>query len=152
MRPFTRLVIVSLALAYAPSWGAQAGGGGGRDRVSGPIDVEIMRVHDGDSFLAIAHMWPRQFVETQVRVAGVDTPEIRGRCGQEKKLAHDAKELTEKFLKSGAPITIRNVSLDKFGGRVDADVHNAKGESLARALIRANLARAYHGGTKRGWC
>lgn len=152
MRPFVRLVCFSVALACAPLWGAQAGGGGGRDRVAGPIAIEVLDVYDGDSFSAIAHMWPRQYIETRVRVAGVDTPEIGGRCGQEKKLAQDAKKLTEKFLKFGEPITIRNVSLDKFGGRVDADVHNAKGESLAAALIRANLARAYHGGTRRGWC
>lgn len=151
MRLHPPLAILCLALAaVVPS--REAAGWGGRDRVSGPIAVEVLDVYDGDSFSVLAHMWPKQYVEAQVRVAGIDAPEMRGRCEEEKKLARDAKKLVEKFLKFGEPITIRNVSLDKFGGRVDADVHNAKGESLAGALIRAKLARPYHGGAKRGWC
>lgn len=146
--PFAALFLL---LAAAETSGAAAGRGV-RDRIAGPIAIEVVKVHDGDSFIAIAHMWPRQYIETRVRVAGIDAPEMRGRCDKEKKLARDAKALAEKFLNSGGPITISNVSLDKYGGRVDADVHNARGESLAKALIRAKLARAYDGGTKLGWC
>lgn len=149
------LVLSTVAPCCATAGGATAGGaagGTGRDRISGPIAVEVMSVYDGDSFTVLAHMWPKQYVEAKVRVAGIDAPELRGRCEEEKKLAREAKKFVQKFLEQGEPITIKNVSLDKFGGRVDADVHNARGESLAGALIRAKLARVYHGGTKRGWC
>lgn len=122
------------------------------DKVPGPIMVEVLTVHDGDSFTALAHMWPSQYVRAKVRVAGVDTPEMKGRCERERTLAREARKLTEKFLKSGAPITIRNVRHDKYGGRVDADVFDARGDSLARALTKAKLAYAYAGGTKRSWC
>lgn len=155
MRLRPSLAVLCLALSAATLWGATAGavaGATGRDRISGPIAVEVLSVYDGDSFTVLAHMWPKHYVEAKVRVAGIDAPEIRGRCEEEKKLAREAKKFVQKFLEYGQPITIANVSLDKFGGRVDADVHNARGESLAGALIRAKLARAYHGGTKRGWC
>lgn len=151
MRVRQFLAAISL-IAAAMGSSREAAGWGGRDRVSGPIAVEVLDIYDGDSFSVLAHMWPKQYVEAHVRVAGIDAPEMRGRCEEEKKLARDAKKLVEKFLKFGEPITIRNVSLDKYGGRVDADVHNAKGESLASALIRAKLARPYQGGAKRGWC
>lgn len=122
------------------------------NRVSGPIAVEVVSVHDGDSFTAVANMWPEQFVRTKVRVAGIDAPEINSRCDRERRLAREARELTEKFLKSGAPIVIQNVRLDKYAGRVDADVIDSRGASLAAALLKARLAYAYDGGTKRGWC
>ncbi|MBV5335960.1 thermonuclease family protein [bacterium] len=122
------------------------------NQVSGPITVEVLSVHDGDTFTALAHMWPEQYVKTHVRVAGVDTPETRGRCPQERELALEAKTVAENFLIQGAPISIRNVRLDKYGGRVDADVFDAQGRSLAATLVAAKLARAYDGGTKQAWC
>lgn len=155
MRPRPPLAVLCLVLGVATPCGAIAGGmagNTGRDQISGPVAVDVLSVYDGDSFTVLAHMWPKHYVEAKVRVAGIDAPEIRGKCEEEKKLAREAKRFVQKFLEHGQPITIANVSLDKFGGRVDADVHNARGESLAGALIRAKLARAYHGGTKRGWC
>lgn len=133
-------------------WAAGVGPLGAESQVSGPVAVDVLNVHDGDSFTVLAHMWPEQYIRTHVRVAGVDTPEINGRCERERELARQAKGVTEKFLEKGAPIAIRNIKLDKYAGRVDADVVNARGDTLAGALFKAKLAYPYDGGTKRGWC
>ena len=141
-----------IAYIIVAAWGISADCAAAGDWVSGPIAVEVLNIHDGDSFTVLAHMWPEQYIRTHVRLAGVDTPEMNGRCDREKILARQARGVAEKFLSQGGGITIRNVKLDKYAGRVDADVVNAQGDTLAAALLKAKLAYPYNGGTKRGWC
>ena len=52
----------------------------------------------------------------------------------------------------GTRVTLRNVKLGKYAGRVVADVIIEDGRSLADILITADLARSYDGGTREGWC
>jgi endonuclease YncB( thermonuclease family) len=40
---------------------------------------------------------------------------------------------------------------DKYGGRVDADVSDSKGD-VGEAMVAKKLARAYSGGHRGGWC
>jgi micrococcal nuclease len=141
-----------IAYVVMTVWTASTAALAAESPVSGPVAVDVLNVHDGDSFTVLAHMWPEQYIKTHVRVAGVDTPEINGRCERERELARQAKGVTVKFLENGAPIAIRNIKLDKYAGRVDADVVNARGDTLAAALFKAKLAHPYNGGTKRGWC
>ncbi len=92
--------------------------------------------YDGDTFRAT------------FRVAGVDTPEIKGKCEYERKLAEEARNYTMKFL-SGNEVTITKVGVDKYG-RVLAKVFN-KNESLADALIKNGLGRPWKG-RREQWC
>ena len=43
--------------------------------------------YDGDTLTVDAEPWPGLTARTSVRVDGIDTPEIRGRCPAEKALA-----------------------------------------------------------------
>lgn len=119
--------------------------------LTGPVAVDVVSVYDGDTFTGRAEIWPGHFVETAVRVRGVDAPEIRGRCPAERETAQRARQFTAEFLAAGL-VSLRNVTNDKYAGRVDADVGNAAGADLAAALIAAGLARAYDGGARAGWC
>jgi endonuclease YncB( thermonuclease family) len=56
----------------------------------GPIPAEVLEVVDGDTLTVRALIWLGQVVETNVRVDGIDTPEIRARCDRERKLAAEA--------------------------------------------------------------
>lgn len=44
-----------------------------------------------------------------IRLNGLDTPEIRGKCAKEKKLAKKAKQLTVTTLKNANLIELRNI-------------------------------------------
>jgi micrococcal nuclease len=121
------------------------------DRVPGPVDADVVSVYDGDTFTVDAHTWPGQWVRTAVRVGGDDTPEIKGKCDEERELAKRAKDFTAVFVAAGR-VRLVDVRFDKYGGRAVADVLAADGRRLADGLIQAGLATPYGGGTKGSWC
>jgi len=124
----------------------------GADRgLPGPIPAAVIRVVDGDTLTVRAHIWIGQEVETNVRLQGVDTPEIRGRCDDEREGARRAREFTEKLTAAGT-VVLTDVRPDKFGGRIDARVRTSDGVDVSDALIKAGLARVYGGERRSGWC
>lgn len=110
-----------------------------------------MRVVDGDTIAVRARIWLGQEVETLVRVAGVDTPEKKGHCDSERELARQAQSFVEAKLTEGK-VMLRDVSTDKYGGRVVARVFTPDGVELAQAILTAGLGHPYFGRTKEGWC
>ncbi len=55
------------------------------------------------------------------------------------------------MLNEGA-VAVSGVGLDKYGGRVDADVSTARTSDVSAALIERGLVRRYSGGKREGWC
>lgn len=117
----------------------------------GPVPAEVLRVIDGDTLHVAAHVWLGQTVEVRVRLDGIDTPEIRGRCSSERDLAQKARAWLVAQV-SGRSITLRDVQLAKFAGRVVARVVRDDGEDLSVLLLEAGLARPYSGGRRASWC
>jgi micrococcal nuclease len=124
---------------------------GSGETLPGPIPAEVVRVVDGDTVEVEAQIWLGQRVQVSVRLRGVDTPELRGRCDAERQAAAKARaRLTE--LVGGGAVQLADVGYDKFGGRVLARMRNARGRDLGEALIADGLARAYDGRARRAWC
>lgn len=110
----------------------------------------VISVTDGDTFKARISVWDNVDVVTAVRLRGIDTPEIKGKCPAEKALALTAKTRLTELLNTG-PVTLLRVEPDKYAGRVDADV-TINGSSVAGILIQEGLARPYTGGARASWC
>ena len=85
-----------------------------------------------------------------IRVLGVDTPEMRGKCQSEKLAARRAKQHTVALLRSAKVIELTNMQRGKYF-RILANVI-IDGMSLADSLIKNGLARRYDGGKRGGWC
>lgn len=85
-----------------------------------------------------------------VRLLGVDTPEIKGKCESEKVEARVAKQFTVQALRSAKTIELRNMQRGKYF-RILANVY-VDGKNLADGLIKAGHARSYDGGKRLGWC
>jgi len=85
-----------------------------------------------------------------IRVNGIDTPELRGKCQAEKDLARLAKQTTVESLRAARVIELKNIKRGKYF-RVIADVF-VDGKSLAERLIKNKQAVSYDGGTKISWC
>ena len=117
--------------------------------ISGPINARVVSVYDGDTLTVDAAPWPGLTARTKVRVAGVDTPEIRGKCQAEKDMAVRARDFVRATV--GAQVQLTNVRLGKYAGRVVADVW-VNGRKLSDLLIAENLGRPYRGGRREGWC
>ncbi|CZF77188.1 hypothetical protein GCE9029_00059 [Grimontia celer] len=111
----------------------------------------VVSVYDGDTFRIDIEGWHNSVGKNiPVRVRGIDTPEIRGKCSEEKSHAKLAKEMTENRLYSAKVIRLHNIERGKYF-RLIADVH-MDGRSLADILLEHNLARAYNGKIKLDWC
>ncbi len=117
-------------------------------------DVKINSVYDGDTFYFNWPGLPRELNPLAIRLRGVDTPEMKGKCPREKALAQRAKAFTVSQLNlSAGYVRIGDIKWDKYGGRIDADVYvGSQRASLAPLLIRQGLARPYEGGKKLAWC
>ena len=86
-----------------------------------------------------------------IRVNGIDTPEIRGKCEKEKYDAKQAKEMVTDILKDAKQIELKNMERGKYF-RIAADVM-VDGENLADMLIEAGMAIRYDCGKKtHKWC
>ena len=137
-----RIIITGLCmLCAAPTWAG--------DVIAGPVRAEVLKVQDGDSIKVRAHPWVGLSVDVWVRLRGVDAPELRGACSDEKRMARQAREVV-RFIEE-TTVLLRRVGPDKYGQRVVADIE-AAGIDLGAMLIEQHLGRPYSGGRRVSWC
>ena len=146
MERIYRLIHVAFCLAafgLAPDVSASD-----RYGIAGPVAADILRIVDGDTILVQARPWPQQTVEVLVRIRGIDAPEIRARCAAIRAAAGAAKAHLAQLLPASGAVFLRNISGDKYFGRVVADIALEDGSNPAQEMIAAGLALPYDGGRK----
>ena len=111
-----------------------------------------VRNYDGDTItFNLPGLHPIIGEKISIRVNGIDTPEIKGKCEKEKYDAQQAKEMVADILKDADQIVLRNMERGKYF-RIAADVI-VDGENLSDLLIGAGMAIRYNGGKKtHKWC
>lgn len=108
--------------------------------------VRYVGNYDGDTFSVEIPTLPGFFRGWQVRVRGIDAPEIRGTTVCEKKKATEVKALTHELLKTAKSLKLKNVGKDKYF-RLLADVE-LDGDDLKALLLKEGAVVRYDGGTK----
>ena len=145
-----------LALAALGVAGALPGVPGAADRLAGPLPAQVVSVLDGDTLEVRVHIWLGQSLSTRVRLAGIDAPELRGKCDRERDLARRARarlDPADAGARDGAgAVRLREVRYGKFAGRVLARVETLDGTDLGQGLLGAGLARPYDGRRRASWC
>ncbi len=111
-----------------------------------------VRTIDGDTFEARVDVWPRQAVVVSVRIIGIDAPELRGRCEDERMAALRARVALDEALTAAGTVYLVNVQEDAYAGRVDADVYDPNGASLAARMLAAGLAVPMGTRRTKDWC
>jgi len=107
----------------------------------------LNRVYDGDTIFVTIPAWhPIVGKEIGIRIAGIDTPEMRTRSGKEKRLAIKARDLVRKRIAAGKKLELRNLQRGKYF-RIVADVF-IDDIRIADLLLEAGLAVRYDGGKK----
>jgi endonuclease YncB( thermonuclease family) len=119
--------------------------------VPGPVQARVLRVIDGDTIVVRARIWLGQDIDTQVRLDGVDAPEIKGKCERERRLAVRARDLIL-ARSAGGMVILSEIHYGKYAGRVVARVRPPGGGDFSTALVEAGLGRAYEGGRRESWC
>jgi len=115
------------------------------------IVSKVISVYDGDTFrVDIDSLPPIVGKNIRIRLNGVDTPEIQGKCQYEKDLALEARDFVRNKLFNAAEIKLTKLQRGKYF-RVVADVM-VDGVSLEQELLENKLAYKYTGGKKSSWC
>ena len=142
MKKFSFLILIFLLLpshSLAKSFGDYEG-------------AIYIRNYDGDTItFNLPELHPIIGEKINIRVNGIDTPEIRGKCEKEKYDAKQAQQMVADILKDAEQIVLKNMERGKYF-RIAADVI-VDGESLGDILVEAGMAIRYDGGKKTNkWC
>ena len=112
---------------------------------------KIISIYDGDTFrVNIDSLPPLIGKNIPVRLEGVDTPEINGKCQYEKDLALKARDFVRRKLFNATEIKLNDLQRGKYF-RIVAKVY-IDGVSLEEELLQNGLAYQYNGGKKSNWC
>ena len=115
------------------------------------IVSKVISVYDGDTFrVDIDSLPPIVGKNIPIRLNGIDTPEIKGKCQHEKDLALKARDFVRNKLANAKEIKLTKLQRGKYF-RVVADVM-IDGVSLEQELLENKLAYKYTGGKKSSWC
>lgn len=110
---------------------------------SWPIRGGGVRVIDGDTFV---------YAGTRIRIADIDTPEVRGRCPEESALAARATRRLNGLLAQG-PFEFHSLPSgrdeDRYGRKLR--IVTRGGQSLGDVLVAEGLARTWSG-RREPWC
>lgn len=141
----THIALAALAvLASAPACAAEV--------LVGPVPATVLDVIDGDTITVRARIWLGQAIETRVRLADIDTPELRGRCERERALAEAARDTLIAGI-ADRPVVLSDIRYGTYAGRVVARVSADGTADFGQTLLSAGLARAYSGrGPRPDWC
>ncbi|MEO7863254.1 MAG: thermonuclease family protein [Nitrospirales bacterium] len=118
-----------------------------------PFEVAVFHgCYDGDTCtVSLPPGIPSLFGDhITVRLAGIDTPEMKGICEEGKTLARQAQALAQKLMVHAVKIELLEPRRDKYF-RILARVL-ADGQEVAQERVKAGLARPYDGGKKERWC
>jgi micrococcal nuclease len=150
----TRARIILLSLLVLFGLGSSTAAFSTKSCADCRYNAVVTSVYDGDTFDIAWPSLPAELTPLRVRVRGIDTPEMKGKCASEIAKAKQAKALTVQYLNGvGNQVTLGNIGWDNYGGRIDADVYlGANKSSLAGLLVQAGVARVYLGGKRQGWC
>ena len=108
--------------------------------------------YDGDTCYAELANAPSELKFVRIRIRGIDTPEIKGKCEKERKLAKEAKRFLNKLIMESHLITLRNLNWGKYGGRIIADLYIDNTNYLVY-LKGKDFYVPYSGGKKLNiWC
>ena len=111
---------------------------------------EVIKVYDGDTITIVSKLPydASPLYRFSVRLAGIDSAEIKGKTEKEKAQAQEAKNALQDLI-SHKVISLKNLKTEKYG-RILADVY--VGElHVNQWLLDNNYAVKYLGGTKSNW-
>ncbi len=115
--------------------------------------VQFIKNYDADTItVEIPNIHPLLGHLAKIRVAHIDTPELRTKNKCEKELAKKARDFVRKKLLLAKRIDLINITKGKYF-RIVSDVI-IDGENLGDILMNKGFAYSYEGGKKKklDWC
>ena len=128
----------------SPEGGFAGRGGDAGGVIASSVTVEdphAVAITDGDTF---------RYRGEKIRIADIDTPEVRGRCAYERDLAAQATARMEELLQAG-PFEMHGIDRDEDQYGRKLRVVTRDGRSLGDQLVAEGLARTGTG-RREPWC
>ena len=116
------------------------------------VPARVGHIIDGDTFSGVVKLEGDIEISVRVRLRNIDTPEINGECSYEKSMAQKARTRLSQLIPIGSTVELTNIKDDKYLGRIDANVIDARGRDVGNVLVREGLGRKYNGGRRGKWC
>jgi len=115
--------------------------------------AKVVYIYDGDTMHVVFKEFG-SYYRWNCRVTGVDTPELRTKNENEKKMGYEVRDkLREMFMDK--IVTVNTYEFDKYGRLlidiVFEDPETKETTTLSEWLIKKEYAYAYDGGTKKAW-
>jgi len=120
------------------------------------ISAKVIKVCDGDTLSVIFELRNGVYMNTKIRILGVDTPETHS-DNELEKLAGECVTKYVKKLVEGKILKITIKNHDKYGGRFVGDVYLSNASKPRRSslvsfnLIKNKYGREYNGEKKEAW-
>ena len=112
----------------------------------------VIKVYDGDTLtVGFLHGSSRKPVRESVRIRGIDTPELRTKSEEEKRLALLARSRLEEVALREV-VTVVSPESDKYG-RILCDLKIERGiASISEYMLQEpGICRKYDGGKRQPW-
>lgn len=111
---------------------------------------EVIRVYDGDTITIVSKLPydTSPLYRFSIRLAGIDSAEIKGKTEQEREMAQEAKSALEKLILHKV-VALKNLKTEKYG-RVLADIYIGD-LHVNQWLLDNKYAVEYSGGKKSDW-
>lgn len=109
--------------------------------------AKVVHVYDGDTIHTV-FMFLGKVFKWHTRIAHVDTPELRTKNVEEKKMGYETRDKLRELI-DGKMVDIVCLDFDKYG-RVLAEI-TYNGLRIDEWLIQNGYAKPYEGKTKEVW-
>lgn len=111
------------------------------------FDAKVVNAYDGDTIKCVFE-FKGEYYKWNCRLNGIDTPELRTKDLEEKKMGIIARDaLREKILNK--VVKLKCHKFDKYG-RLLVDVYY-EDTNMSEWMISSGFGKSYDGGTKEGW-
>lgn len=109
--------------------------------------AKVVHVYDGDTVHLVFEYFGHLF-KWHARIAHVDTPELRTKNLEEKKLGYETRDKLIELI-NGKVVDVLCLDFDKYGRVLVEITYN--GVRVDQWLIDNGLAKSYEGKTKEAW-
>ena len=111
----------------------------------------VIKDYDGDTLtVGFRHGSSNRTVRSSVRIRGIDTPELRSKSEEEKKMASVARSRLENATMRKV-VTLISPESDKYG-RLLCDLSTDDITSISQYMLQAkDICREYDGGKREPW-
>lgn len=109
---------------------------------------KVVSVYDGDTFTVAFNTFGLGFFLHNVRIIGIDAPEIKGKSVEEKTAAISARDYLRSII-DGHIVDLEIIGEDKYGRLLGIVTRHSDGLDIGQNMLDTCFVSKYDGGTRK---